>query len=100
MDRHQWVKQDQDADHHPHPARRVLLVGGQTLVGSAEAYDQAQEDEESVPSVTVEGQEEHACRDQCGEIQAETAHRHLGLSMLMAPPPGVAQARLPVQRAW
>ena len=99
MDRHQWVKQDQDADHHPHPARRVLLVGGQTLVGSAEAYDQAQEDEESVPSVTTEGQEQHGRRDQRCEIQAETAHRHLALSTLMAFPPGVTQARHLVQRA-
>jgi len=49
--------------------------------------------------VAAEGQEEHACRDQCGEVQAETAHGHQALSTLMAFPPGVTQARLLMQRA-
>ena len=52
-------------------------MGDQTQEGRADAHHQAQEDEESVPSVTTEGREEHACRDQCGERQAETAHLHL-----------------------
>jgi hypothetical protein len=49
--------------------------------------------------VTTEGQEQHGRRDQRCEIQAETAHRHLALSTLMAFPPGVTQARHLVQRA-
>jgi len=61
----------------PTSSPSVLLVGDQTQEGSAEAYDQAQEDERAITAMATEGREEHACRDQCGEIQAETAHRHL-----------------------
>ena len=76
MDRHQWVEQDQDAEHHPHPAHRVLLVCGQRQEGSADADHQAQEEEAPAP-VAAEGQEEQGSGDQRGEIQARSAHRHL-----------------------